>query len=175
MPLQIANPSPLWDSFGKDRAQDSSDLLDVAEQLVDGFVTGFTTFNVGEQPKDQWGEMARNIGHLAGFIGFIPGMGTLGSLAMKGFKATAGLKVLEGTMAASKLTALAPKVGQFKSVPLLGADLIASGLEKLGAGQATKIASDFLKARGLTETTVKGVQYALEGAMHLGTASGISS
>ena len=175
MGLQIPQQNPLWKGFGQDREQESSDLLDVAEQLVDGFIGGFTTFEVGEQPKDDFGQMARSLGHLAGFIGFIPGMGSLGSYAAKGLRAATGIKGIKNTATAAKMTAFAPKVGQFKSVPMLGADLFMKGAEKAGAGKAFKLATDFAAKEGISKGTIEGISYALEGGLHLGVASGVSS
>ena len=53
----------------------------VVGQAGAGFVEGFTTFGGGgPQPENDVEAIARNLGHLAGFVGYVPtiGMKTLG-------------------------------------------------------------------------------------------------
>ena len=46
----------------------------VFKQAGQGFFEGFTTFRTGDPPKDDAEAIARNIGHLAGFVGYVPSM-----------------------------------------------------------------------------------------------------
>ena len=61
----------------------------VMKQAGQGFAEGWSTFEVGEPPRDDAEAIARNIGHLAGFVGYVPtfkGTGMIASAAraMKG-------------------------------------------------------------------------------------------
>jgi hypothetical protein len=76
----------------------------IASQVGSGFLSGFTTFNIGEQPKNEWEAIARNIGHLAGFVGYIPSL---------------PLKIVGATKLAAAAQAL-----RGKSVPMVAATAV---------------------------------------------------
>ena len=46
---------------------------DVMKQAGAGFFEGFTTFKADDPPTNDVEAIARNLGHLAGFVGYIPG------------------------------------------------------------------------------------------------------
>ena len=136
----------------------------ILSQAGAGFWSGFTTFNVGEEPRDEWEGIARSIGHLAGFVGFIPSIPR---------------KLYKFLPKASKLKTMseAMKKVQGKSVPMLGAkavqDRVAPIANKALAtamatrGGATNTAAEFLN-QGLVKDLIGG-------AFHLGVASSIST
>ena len=63
----------------------------VVKQAGAGFIEGFTTLNISDDaPDDDAEAIARNIGHLAGFVGYLPSLG---------IKSLAGLKYLKNNSA----------------------------------------------------------------------------
>ena len=72
------------DNFGVPfrRAMPQSDfnLVSTVGQLVSGFTSGFSTLSVGDPPENTAEAIARNVGHLAGFVGWLPGPWTIGSI-----------------------------------------------------------------------------------------------
>ena len=130
-------------------------LVDAVKQAAGGFFEGFTTLRISDHPDNEYEAVARNIGHLAGFV---PGL-------------------MSGPLKALGLTGMANAAKGLKSIPMLGADAVtktaksfikpAIKASKGGRFGAVNIATDFLmgdKARHITE-----------GAFHLGVASSISS
>ena len=131
-------------------------------QAGKGFIHGFTTLDIDHgktegQPDTSWERIARSLGHLAGFVGYMPG-GSLVKLA--------GAKTIGNLMMKAK----------GKSIPLLvaggatkGIKNIATQLGKRGVdnkADAVNTVTKFLSTR--TGDMV-------EGAVHLGIASGVSS
>ena len=130
-------------------------ILDAVSQAAGGFFEGFTTLRIADQPDNEYEAIARNIGHLAGFV---PGL-------------------MAGPLKALGLTTMARGVGALKSVPMLGADFVTKGAKKIikpalkasrgGRFSAINTASDFMLA--------DKAKHIAEGAFHLGVASSISS
>ena len=77
-------------------------ILDAVKQAAGGFFEGFTTLRISEPPDNEYESIARNIGHLAGFV---PG-------------------IMSGPLKALGLTSMARAAGGLKSIPMLGADLV---------------------------------------------------
>ena len=132
-------------------------ILSALGQLGKGFLSGFTTFDIGEPPTNEYESIIRSIGHL---LGFAPGM------------AAGPLKMLGARGLASRAAALSGA-----SVPMFGANWLTKKAKKVikpaletavkGRSGATKTAANFLfgpKAKHMAE-----------GAFHLGAASAISS
>ena len=69
-------------------------ILDAVSQAAGGFFEGFTTLRIADQPDNEYEAIARNIGHLAGFV---PGL-------------------MAGPLKALGLTTMARGVGALKSV-----------------------------------------------------------
>ena len=131
------------------------EILDAIKEAGTGFVEGFTTLQLGDPPDNEYESIARNLGHL---VGFVPGI-------------AAGPLRAMGLMGAAKIA------GRLKSGPMFVADkardavkpLVKPFLKQGKAAQAgaTKTVSDFLLGR-------KAAHIA-EGAFHLGVASAVSS
>ena len=66
-------------------ANTDASLGSLATNVWNGFVQGFTTLPVGDKPTNDIDGIAHSIGHLMGFIGIIPGLGTVGSAVEFGF------------------------------------------------------------------------------------------
>ena len=81
-------------------------LGEAFKQFGLGFIGGFTTFDVGEHPDNEYEAISRNLGHL---IGFVPAMA---SPLFKG-------------------VGLAAQVSKIKSVPMLIADQVHKGAKKI--------------------------------------------
>ena len=59
-------------SFARDMQAEDFSIMDTVTQLGTGFLSGFTTFHIGEEPKNEYERIANSIGHLAGFVGYVP-------------------------------------------------------------------------------------------------------
>ena len=150
--------------FARSDADQHGRVSGILQQAGAGFWSGFTTFNVGEEPRDEWEGIARSIGHLAGFVGFIPSIPK---------------KILATLPKASKLrtmsTALAKIKGQ--SVPMLGAKMVQDKVAPI----ANKAFAQAMAMRGAATADAAGflnqglVKDLIGGAFHLGVASSISS
>ena len=126
----------------------------VLKQAGAGFVTGFTTFNVGEEPENVAERISRNIGNLAGFVGYVPALPTKAGVLAKAATAIRG-----------------------KSVPMLISGKVTESVRKI-ASDATRdaIAGRAGAFKTMSEFLQKGpVKNTLEGAFHLGVASSVSS
>ena len=129
----------------------------VMKQTGQGFFEGFTTFRTGDPPKDDAEAIARNIGHLAGFVGYVPSM---------------PLKL----MGATRLAEAAKRL-KGRSIPMLAAKGAEKAVKKvvnpiygkaIGARAAAgKTATDFLQNNVVGDLA--------SGAFHLGVASAVSS
>ncbi len=62
--------------YNAERASDVR-LSGILGQATSGFISGLTTIDSGEEPKNTAEAIARSTGHLAGFVGFVPGAGCL--------------------------------------------------------------------------------------------------
>jgi len=122
------------------------------KQFGMGFIGGFTTFDVGKHPDNEYEAISRNLGHL---IGFVPGMAA---------------PLFRGI-------GLASHVAKIKSVPMLIADKVTKGAKSLVA-PATKAARAG-RAGAVSDAAkfmTKGAPaHMAEGAFHLGVASGVST
>ena len=133
------------------------DLMEAVQQAGAGFVEGFTTFNIADHPDNEYEQIFRNIGHLAGFA---PGIMSKPAqmLGLRGMsKIAAGLND--------------------KSVPMMAANFLtkkakgvvkpALDVAKTSRAAASGSAVDFLIGNR--------ARHIAEGAFHLGAASAVSS
>jgi len=158
-----------------DPKENEFQLLRGLGEVGEGFLSGFSTFEVGEPSENEYERILRSVGHLAGFVGYVPGMpftaaGKLIAAASKGSK---------GLNAAERVSNLAQMAKALKgrSVPMAIATqaqkaargIVKPTLTKAAAGRAgvTKTVSDFL----LKDTP----SHLAEGAFHLGIASAVGS
>ena len=144
--------------FAEDEKSFLGRIGGLAKQLGSGFVSGFSTLNVGDAPDDEYESIARNLGHLAGFVGFIPAA------------PLSKLPVLAG----------AARALRGRSVPMVAANLITKKATKIASATLPKALSaragagaDALGFLGKSSAGV--VKDLAEGAFHLGVASAVSS
>ena len=129
----------------------------VMKQTGAGFFEGFTTFKTGDPPTDDAEAIARNIGHLAGFVGYVPSMP---------FKAIGAIRLAQ---AAKRLRGT--------SVPMVAAKYAQKGVKKI----VNPIYGRAIEARAAAGKTATGflqnnvVKDMASGAFHLGVASAVSS
>ncbi len=146
--------------FAKSKEDNEVSIKGIIKQAGAGFGEGWSTFKMGEDPKNEWEAIARNVGHLAGFVGWLP-VPAVGAVGKAGYLVNAARK-LKG-----------------QSIPMMGANFLQKKASRvaLGAkaeaaklrGRATKDAFDFMgKGAPIAEDMVAG-------AFHLGTASAISA
>ncbi len=133
-------------------AQDNeASIGSIVKNIGGGFVEGFTTLSDAGAPKprNEWDAIARNLGHLGGFLGYIPTFGRTGTIA----------KVIQ------KLRG--------KSVPLSIAKVATRKVGNvLSKGLANRNNSVTSGIRFLQQPVVKDIA---EGSFNLGVASSISS
>ena len=135
------------------RADLSASVASLASQVGSGFFSGFTTFNIGDQPKNEWEAIARNIGHLAGFVGYVP------SLPFK-------------LLRAQKL-AVAAQALRGKSVPMWTANKVTKATKKVLKTAGVARAGATADAVGFLQN--KRLHDIIEGGFHLGVASAVGA
>ena len=140
------------------------DLIDAIKQAGAGFFEGFTTFNLMEPADNEYEQIFRNLGHLAGFApGLIATPLNLGAKLTK-------------SVALSNLAKTAAALND-KSIPMAGAKILTKKAKEIvkpalnmattGRAGAASDAFGFL--------TGNKARHIMEGAFHLGSASAISS
>ena len=142
----------------KTAPQDTSfDLLRGIKQMGQGFISGFTTFNVGEPTGNEYERIMRSIGSLGGFLGYIP---------------AAPLKALKAFQLANMARAL-----KGNSVPLF----VARKATEQAGNIASKVLGTAKSSRGkvfseVSEFLTKDqVQHVAEGAFNLGVANAVGT
>ena len=138
--------------FQKDWKDEEFRLLDTIQQAGKGFLEGFTTLKMGEEPKTTSERIARSAGHLAGFVGYVPAVGP---------------KVVKGISQALRGNSLPMYIANKLTDPTkrITGRLVDSALK--GRSGAAQDAYKFLN-----KDSVKGIA---EGAFHLGAASAVSA
>lgn len=136
----------------------------VIKQAVGGYITGFTTINVGGAPQTPAESIARAVGSVAGFAGYLPGTPIRAIGAAKNLPGLA--KLGEGLTKA-----------RGHSIPLMLAEGImkkgssifnaATAKQSISGASAIKSSMDFLKNPAVNNYIQRGLR--------LGIASGISS
>ena len=132
-------------------------IIEALKQAGGGFIEGFTTLKVADNPDNEYEAIFRNIGHLAGFA---PG-------------------IIAGPAKALRLTGLAKAAGALadKSVPMFGAKILTKKAKQLAGGVLKSSAGSRFQAMDAASTFLLGdrAKHIAEGAFHLGAASAISS
>ena len=149
-------------------------VKDALTDLGAGFIEGFTTLHIGDEPDNEYEAIFKNLGHLAGFA---PGI--VGAPLMGAGKAAAKLGLAGATAQTNSLMAAARIARSLndKSIPMAAA--------KVATDFARKNVKPFLKqGRDAKQGAVSTVsnfllgnraRHIAEGAFHLGTASAVSS
>ncbi len=155
--------------FAEDEIQKDFSLLNAVKQAGEGYLSGFTTFDVGKASTNPTERIFRSVGQLAGFIGWLPGLGPK-LLAKLGLNATSTLyRMLHGAQALSKYGAT--------SVPMFAAKRATKAASKIASKFAISASTSQAKALStvgsfLIKELPKDVA---SGAFHLGAASAVSS
>ena len=133
-------------------------ILEAVQQAGAGLLEGFTTLRVGDHPDNEYEAIARNIGHL---VGFVPG-------------------ILSGPLKALGLVRAANAAAGIKSVPMWVAGKVTKQAKKIvrpiikgSIGSRYKAADTASKF--LMQNPGELMKNITEGAFHLGTASAVSS
>ena len=132
-------------------------LMRGVKQMGQGFISGFTTFNVGEPTDNEYERIMRSLGSLGGFLGYIPSA-PFKALGAKPLAEMA--RALKGNSVPLWLANKATK----KVAPVVSKTLEAS---KTAKNSAFRDAATFL--------TGDKAKHVAEGAFNLGVASGIGS
>ena len=132
-------------------------VTDAIWQAVGGFVEGFTTLSIAEQPDNEYEAIIRNISHLAGFA---PGI----------MASPAKYLGLKG--AAKMFSSLSNA-----SVPMFAAKHATKTAKKLAKPIFASALKGRAEAAGLAANVLTGnkARHIMEGAFHLGTASAVSA
>ena len=156
--------TPLSSSPSLPNTEYDWDIGNSINNLVSGFFEGLTTLPVGDVTKPRQDDVANkiinSIGNLMGFVGFIPGPGTLGKVGVSSLLKATGL-----TKSAAFLKAM-PVGIHVTSLPMWTAGKITKGLERTGVYQALT-ATKFLQ-KALPQQMFKS-------GLHLGLASATAS
>jgi len=175
-------------NLGVDIEQDPDgadfNLFNTVGQALSGFASGLTTIHTGDDPRNTAEAISRNIGHLLGFVGFIPGLGLLGrtamggaSLATKAAKSAKTLSLAEATLGKTKIPGAIKDVLKVRpskwgvkipSVPMIAADVATKGVGKLLGNVEALKAVKFLR-EGTAGRAIVG------GGFHLAAASAVSN
>ena len=140
--------------FPHQHPEEEFSLSETIKQAGAGFVTGFTTFRVGDEPRNTAERIANNIGNLAGFVGFVPTLPAKAGLVANAARALKGKSI--PMLISNKATEAVSKVAS---------DVTRKAVD--GRAGAFKTASEFLQKSPVKNT--------LEGAFHLGVASSVSA
>ena len=143
------------------RIENNFDLKRTTEIAVGGLFEGLTTIPLGPEPRNSYEAIAHSIGHL---IGFAP---AITSIPLRGLAKGASKLGLKGVQRGFESGALSAQVVNKYSVPMFFGDR-ASSLVNKGIAKAGIETIDFMK-RGA------GARGVLDQAIHLGTASAVSS
>jgi hypothetical protein len=131
-------------------------LYRTISQLVTGFASGFTTLKIGDEPRNAAEAVAGSLGHLLGFIGFVPNPMSIA--------AKFGLRTFAKTAIRESLS-----LGwRFKSAPMYVADKAMDAIKYSTRGGAGNMAQKFF-----TQNPV--VADVLQAGTHLGIASAVAS
>ena len=145
--------------FATDEKRHQGRIGGLLSQVGSGFTEGWTTFDVFKnKPRDEYESIARNIGHLAGFVGFIPSA----PFKVLGLKTIAeAAKKLKGR----SVPMWAAKIATEKAGKIVGPALKNAVSARAGAvGSAAKFLQDSPVIKDL-----------ISGGFHLGVASSVSS
>ena len=168
-------PFEVPEKVSMDPKENEFNLLRGLGEVGEGFLSGFSTFEVGEPSENEYERILRSVGHLAGFVGYVPGMPftAAGKLIATAARGKGAIKAADRV---SNLAQMA-KALRGRSVPMAIATqaqkaargIVKPTLSKAAAGRAgvTKTVSDFL----LKDTP----SHLAEGAFHLGIASAVGS
>ena len=140
-------------------------VMQAIQQAGSGLIEGFSTLRTGEHPDNEYEAIARNIGHL---VGFVPGI------------LSAPLRALGVMTKSTKLLRAAQGVSAIKSGPMKVADIVTKQAKKMvkpiisGAADSRFKAAD-AASKFLLKNKGEVAKHMVEGAFHLGTASAVSS
>lgn len=156
--------------FGEETISDAPEDEGLLEQGIDmaggafwGMVEGFTTLPVTERPEDTGEAIAQNLGQLIGFIGVVPGVGSLGSglakgtgLALRGvskaLKAGAkwgkigskGEKAAQAIRNSDTVRSGLSQIAQLPSVPMMAGEGAVKAAKKVASTRGAKAAAKFM-------------------------------
>ena len=136
--------------FAYNPEDNNASIGSIVKNLGGGFVEGFTTLGIpgDTKPKNEWDAIARNLGHLGGFLGYIPtrGVGTIAKI----------IRSMRG-----------------KSIPLRAGKFATDKVGKAVSNAiGTKNDSFLTSIKFFQEPVVKDLA---EGALNLGVASSVAS
>ena len=132
-------------------------LLRGIKGMGEGFLSGFSTFQVGEPGNNEYERIMRSVGELAGFVGYLPAAPLK---AMKAYQLANAAQALKG----NSVPLMIAKKATEKVRPIVGNVLKKSAEAK---NDAFRTASNFM----LNEKA----KHVVEGTFNLGIASGVGS
>ena len=133
------------------------EIMEGIKQMGQGFLSGFSTFNVGEMSENPYERIARSVGELAGFVGYVP---AAPFKLMKAYNLAQAATKLRGNSVPMYIARKATE----KVKPIIGGTLKEAVKAKNGAYST---AAKFL--------TGEKAAHVAEGAFHLGIASGVGA
>ena len=157
-------------------ARDNNDFSfgGVLSQFGLGFIQGFTTLPAGDDPDNIAEAISRNVGNVLGFLGIIPGVGTVAKIGFNGLTrgVLAAGKAFGATERAAKVIGATGRAGssliskgemfgkpytRVTSVPFLVAEKAYGALSKRLSPNAVKFLSETKAGTALREGFIGGV------------------
>ena len=132
-------------------------LMEGVKQMGQGFLSGFSTFNVGEPSNNEYERIMRSVGELAGFVGYVP---AAPFKAMKAYNLARAATQLRGNSVPLYVARKATEAAK----PIVSKTLKKAATSK---NDSYKTAAEFL-----TKDTSAHV---MEGAFNLGVASSVGA
>lgn len=132
-------------------------VTNMLRQLVEGYISGFSTLRIGTEPRNDVEMITRAIGELGGFVGFVPGASIAAKLGSP--RVANVLKKLQG-----------------QSIPMIAANAATKKATEYFAPLAAKYAGNSgAFAKSMAFLNKPAVSDVVRGATHLGIASAVSS
>ena len=132
-------------------------LMEGVKQMGQGFLSGFSTFNVGEPSNNEYERIMRSVGELAGFVGYVP---AAPFKAMKAYNLARAATQLRGNSVPMYVARKATEAAK----PIVSKTLKKAATSK---NDSYKTAAEFL--------TKENTAHVMEGAFNLGVASSVGA
>lgn len=158
-----------------DFKQDSEfDLSRTVNKLAQGFISGFTTINVGDESRNSAEAIAHNIGSALGFMGYIPSRGALGKFAASGVVKSMGLHKFDVFKSLAKYETEPTNLLRVHSVPMAVADKVTHFIKQ---SEPLQEAANFFQ-QSMSKSLLDKVQRSsdiVEEGFKMGLASGVGA
>lgn len=141
------------------KRQERSPLINVPRKVIEGFVHGFTTIKVGDDPVNTLEAIGQSLGHLAGFIGMVPGPGVANKLGLTWMAKELGVTRTVAGKAMRGVIEKAPAMIHVPSIPMQVANHAMGFLEKTVENNAALSALRVFQGTALGDVAKAGLHF----------------